>query len=108
MPSLSAIDMNSMIKDRWDSISEAEKAGYKKIRRRYDYLQHRKKKYEESLKDGSAYYPPPSVQTPIVGHGIEQDFDDDATDIVSSPEEPKKKKKTEKKEKKKKSGHGSP
>ena len=59
-----------------------------------------KKKYEESLKDGSAYYPPPSVQTPIVGHGIEQDFDDDATDIVSSPEEPKKKKKAEKKEKK--------
>ena len=54
------------------------------MRRRYDYLQHRKKKYEESLKDGSAYYPPPSVQTPIVGHGIEQDFDDDATDIVSS------------------------
>lgn len=109
LPSLSAIDMNSMIKDRWDSISEAEKAGYKK---RYDdamiIYNIEKKKYEESLKDGSAYYPPPSVQTPIVGHGIEQDFDDDATDIVSSPEEPKKKKKkTEKKEKKKKSGHGS-
>lgn len=61
-----------------------------------------KKKYEDSLKDGSSYYPPPSVQTPIVGHGIDQDIDDDATDIVSSPEEPKKKKKkADKKEKKK-------
>ena len=66
-----------------------------------------KKKYEESLKDGSAYYPPPSVQTPIVGHGIEQDFDDDATDIVSSPEEPKRRRRLKRK-KEKKSGHGSP
>ena len=59
-----------------------------------------KKKYEESLKDGSAYYPPPSVQTPIVGHGIEQDFDDDATDIVSAQKNLKKKKKTERKKRK--------
>lgn len=62
-----------------------------------------KKKYEESLKDGSAYYPPPSVQTPIVGHGIEQDFDDDATDIVSSPEEPKKRRRRLKRKKRKRS-----
>ena len=89
MPSLSAIDMNSMIKDRWDSIVKQKRL----VTKRYDdamiIYNIEKKKYEESLKDGSAYYPPPSVQTPIVGHGIEQDFDDDATDIVSSPEEPK-------------------
>ena len=72
LPSLSAIDMNSMIKDRWDSISEAEKAGYKRYDDAMIIYNIEKKKYEESLKDGSAYYPPPSVQTPIVGHGIEQ------------------------------------
>lgn len=112
LPSLSAIDMNSMIKERWDTITPEEKAAYKK---RYDdamiIYNIEKKKYETSLVDGTAYYPPKSVQSPIVEDVTANQFIDDIpVDLPTSIEEPKKKKKkSEKKDKKKKShsSHGS-
>ncbi|RCK58947.1 Transcriptional regulator HMO1 [Candida viswanathii] len=111
LPSLSAIDMNSMIKERWDNITPEEKAAYKK---RYDdamiVYNGEKKKYETSLVDGTSYHPPKSVQSPIVEEVVAEPLIEDIqVDHPSSVEEPKKKKKkSEKKEKKKKhSSHGS-
>ncbi|RCK62890.1 Transcriptional regulator HMO1 [Candida viswanathii] len=111
LPSLSAIDMNSMIKERWDNITPEEKAAYKK---RYDdamlVYNGEKKKYETSLVDGTSYHPPKSVQSPIVEEVVAEPLIEDIqVDHPSSVEEPKKKKKkSDKKEKKKKhSSHGS-
>lgn len=112
LPSLSAIDMNSMIKERWDNITAEEKAAYKK---RYDdamiIYNEEKKKYETSLVDGTSYHPPKSIQSPIVEEVISPELLEEIhAEPPTSIEEPKKKKKkSEKKEKKKKShsSHGS-
>ncbi|KAI3404997.1 HMO1 [Candida oxycetoniae] len=122
LPNLSAIDMNSMIKDRWDNITSEEKARWKQ---KYDdemkTYNLEKAKYEQSLKDGSYYKAPPApyasgytgpnpvLITPRAEEIVEEDDDEEEIDepvqipILSQEEkERKKKKKAEKKEKKKK------
>ncbi|EMG48569.1 HMO1 Transcriptional regulator HMO1 [Candida maltosa Xu316] len=114
LPSLSAIEMNSTIKERWDNITAAEKASYKK---RYDdamiIYNIEKKKYEASLKDGTPYHPPKSVQSPVIADSsatVEEVVDEpkEETEHASSTDEPKKKKKKSEKKDKKKKSHSSP
>ncbi|KAI5954441.1 HMO1 [Candida jiufengensis] len=116
LPNLGAIDMNQMVKERWDNISEEEK---KKWQHKYQdemkiYLIE-KGKYEQSLKDGTDYKAPTDlyssgyegidIKTPAI-EAIEDEDDDDEEDEAPpalSQEELKRKRKQEKKEKKKKS-----
>ncbi|CAK9437357.1 uncharacterized protein LODBEIA_P17350 [Lodderomyces beijingensis] len=120
LPNLSAIDMNQMIKDRWDNITPQEKEKWK---HKYDeemkeYLVE-KGKYEQSKIDGTDYKAPPAPYAdghkspddmkPKVTEVDDEEEEEDTTAVIEEPsreekekEKKRKKEKKEKKEKKKK------
>ncbi|KAI5962506.1 HMO1 [Candida pseudojiufengensis] len=120
LPNLGAIDMNQMVKERWDNISDEEKAKWQqKYQDEMKLYIVEKAKYEQSLKDGTPYKAPTNlyssgyegaddIQTPAIEAVIEDEDDEEETvpqqqaQPVLSQEELKKKRKQEKKEKKKK------
>ena len=104
LPNLGAIDLNQMVKERWDNITDEEKAKWKHKYEEEMKLYHAEKaKYEQSLKDGSNYKRPEhpyasgyeETETPLAEEAEE-------VPALSQEELKKKKKKQEKKEKKKK------
>ncbi|KAI5958878.1 HMO1 [Candida theae] len=117
LPNLGAIDLNQLVKERWDNISDEEKAKWKhKYEDELKLYNAEKAKYEQSLKDGSDYKRPEhpytsgfeEAETPLIEEVAETEEVEAPAPTLSQEEIKKKKKKHEKKEKKKKLAASSP
>ncbi|CAD1808362.1 HMG (high mobility group) box family protein [Candida parapsilosis] len=117
LPNLGAIDLNQLVKDRWDNISDEEKAKWKhKYEEEMKLYNVEKAKYEQSLKDGTNYKRPEhpyasgyeETETPVIEEVVEEEEADVPAPTLSQEELKKKKRKQEKKEKKKKLAASSP